>query len=143
MVFTVSMQQLSEFARQFWSGVRGAKVFAFHGAMGAGKTTVIAALCRQKGVKDVIGSPTFSIINEYQYTENGIPKKIYNLDLFRLNSMEKVVRAGVEDCIYSGEICLLEWAEKAPELFDEDTVHVYIEPLTESSRRIKIESSAA
>jgi tRNA threonylcarbamoyladenosine biosynthesis protein TsaE len=106
--------------------------------MGAGKTTTIAALCRYKGVRDAVASPTFSIINEYSFTENDIQKKIFHIDLYRLKDEEEVVQTGVEDCISSGEICFVEWPEKAPFLFDENTVHVVIQPVSEIVRQMEI-----
>ena len=142
MIFEVSINELNDFAIRFWKTVKDEKLFAFHGAMGAGKTTIITALCKKKGVKDVISSPTFSIINEYRYLENGTEKKIYHLDLYRLNSMEEIIQAGVEDCIYSGEICFVEWPEKAPEFLNENTVSVYIEMLDTTTRQVKIETGS-
>jgi tRNA threonylcarbamoyladenosine biosynthesis protein TsaE len=142
MMFQVSIDELSDFAKRFWQTVKGEKLFAFHGAMGAGKTTIITALCKEKGVKDVISSPTFSIINEYRFTDNEGEKKIYHLDLYRLNSMEEIIQAGVEDCIYSGEICFVEWPEKAPEFLNENTAHVYIDIMSRDIRQVKIETTA-
>jgi len=142
MIFEVSINELNDFAIRFWKTVKDEKLFAFHGTMGAGKTTIITALCKQKGVKDVISSPTFSIINEYRYLENGTEKKIYHLDLYRLNSMEEIIQAGVEDCIYSGEICFVEWPEKAPEFLNENTVSVYIDMLDATTRQVKIETGS-
>ena len=106
--------------------------------MGAGKTTTIAALCRSKGVKDSLSSPTFSIINEYSFVENGLAKKIFHIDLYRLNGEEEVQQTGVEDCVYSNEICFVEWPEKAPFLFDENTVHVVIKQSSEGVRLVSI-----
>ena len=126
---------INETAATFWQMVQGSKVFALHGSMGAGKTTLVHALCEVKGVKDVTGSPTFSIINEYR-DENGTT--IYHLDLYRLNSEEEAIRAGVEDCLYSGEICFVEWPDKAPNLFPADTLHVYIELIDEQTRRLRM-----
>ena len=104
--------------------------------MGAGKTTIINTLCHYKGTKDATGSPTFSIINEYSYTENGEPRKLFHIDLYRLKNEEEVMQAGVEDCVYSGSVCMVEWAEKAPHLFDDQAVHVFIEPLSETERKV-------
>lgn len=143
MIFQVSLDKLNDFASRFWDTVQDKKLFAFHGAMGAGKTTIITALCKQKGVNDTISSPTFSIINEYRFSENGAEKIIYHLDLYRLNSIEEIIQAGVEDCIYSGEICFVEWPEKAPVLLNESTVHLYIDILDATTRQVKIESPAA
>jgi len=119
-------------AKKFWQYANDKKVFAFHGNMGAGKTTFIHALCDEKKVTSKVGSPTFSIINEYVYSGG----KIFHIDLYRLKDEEEAVRAGVEDCIYSGEICLVEWAEKAPALFADDAVKVSLQQVDERTRKI-------
>jgi tRNA threonylcarbamoyladenosine biosynthesis protein TsaE len=142
MQFYISIDELENFAEKFWQYVNNATVFAFHGKMGAGKTTIIKILCQLKGTSDVTGSPTFSIINEYYYSENGDTKKIFHIDLYRLKDEEEVVMAGVEDCIYSGSICMVEWPEKAPTLFSENSVHIFIEPVSETERKIVLELPA-
>jgi tRNA threonylcarbamoyladenosine biosynthesis protein TsaE len=91
MVFHFSLEEINAFANQFWDYVNDAKVFAFHGQMGAGKTTIIEALCKSKGVKDVMGSPTFSIINEYVYIENDKEQIIYHIDLYRLKDEQEIM----------------------------------------------------
>ena len=139
MRFHFSLQEINEFATRFWNYVDGAKVFAFHGQMGAGKTTIIEALCRSKGVRAVMGSPTFSIINEYVYENNGSEQIIYHIDLYRLKDEQEIVQTGVEDCIYSNEICFVEWPDKAPYLFEENAVHVFIKAINESEREVKID----
>jgi tRNA threonylcarbamoyladenosine biosynthesis protein TsaE len=139
MEWTFSLDNISEVAEEFWKAVEGRTVFAFQGQMGAGKTTFIHALCDAKGVKDVVGSPTFSIINEYEYLCADISKALFHMDLYRLNSEEEAQRAGVEDALYSGCICLVEWPEKAHGIFPEDKVDVVIEVVDEGTRRLKIE----
>ena len=138
MVFRISIDELERLAEQFWTKVKDSKVFALHGKMGAGKTTIINTLCRYKGTKDVTSSPTFSIVNEYSYIENGKNKKIFHIDLYRLKDEEEVVQAGIEDCIYSGSIYMVEWPEKAPDLFDDNTVHIFIEAISETEREIDV-----
>jgi tRNA threonylcarbamoyladenosine biosynthesis protein TsaE len=138
MEFYVSFERLNDFAAEFWTLVKETKVFAFHGEMGAGKTTIIEALCKSKGVWDVMGSPTFSIINEYGYSENGQEKLIYHIDLYRLRDEQEIIQAGVEDCIYSGNICFIEWPEKAPHLLDNSVMHVFIELSSEEERIVKL-----
>jgi tRNA threonylcarbamoyladenosine biosynthesis protein TsaE len=133
-----SLDTIHEAAASFWEINNGANVFAFHGEMGAGKTTFIHALCDLKEVKDVVGSPTFSIINEYDYSEKGAEKKIFHIDLYRLRDEEEASRAGVEDCLYSGHTCLLEWPEKAPGLLPENTVHIYISVTGPATRKLII-----
>ena len=139
MVFKVSANDLIGFAADFWELVNDAKLFAFNGEMGSGKTTLITVLCKAKGVEEPISSPTYSIINEYRFYENNTEKKIYHLDLYRLNSMEEIIQAGVEDCIYSNEICFIEWPGKAPQLLDQSTVHIFIEPVDDKTRTLKIQ----
>ena len=142
-MFQVSLDELPSFAAQFWQQAGARKLFLFHGEMGAGKTTIVTALCKYKGVRDAASSPTFSIINEYVFRENTEERKIYHLDLYRLNSLEEIIQAGVEDCVYSGDICFVEWPEKAPELLGENTVHVYITIIDASKRQVRIETPAS
>lgn len=111
------------------------KVFAFHGEMGTGKTTFIHALCEAMGVTDTISSPTFSIINQYKSTDG---QTIYHMDLYRIKDEEEAMNAGVEDCLYSGNICLVEWPEKAPGVFPEDTLHIAISSLDDNTRKLQI-----
>lgn len=114
------------------------KNIAFYGQMGAGKTTLIYTICQILQVEDVVSSPTFSIINEYRFTDNGQPASVYHIDLYRLQDEEEAVRAGVEDCLYSGHYCFVEWPEKAPELFPEGTLYVSLSVLDEERREIEI-----
>ncbi len=133
-----TLQQLSQTAQSFWKIAADAKVIAFHGNIGSGKTTFIHALCDARNVIDVVGSPTFSIINEYFFSENGNQKKIFHIDLYRLKDEQEAIQAGVEDCIYSDHICLIEWPEKIPSLLPADTLHVYIEPMDTETRKLRI-----
>lgn len=138
MVIKVSLGRLEEFVNAFWREVRDAKVFAWHGQMGAGKTTLITALGKSKGVKDAMSSPTFSLINQYAYNEDGEERLMYHIDLYRLKDEQEALHAGVEDAIYSGAVCMVEWPEKAPHLFSEDTVHVFVELMNDTERSVRI-----
>jgi tRNA threonylcarbamoyladenosine biosynthesis protein TsaE len=138
MKWSFSLENINDVAKDFWKAVNGKTVFAFHGQMGAGKTTFIHALCDVKGVKDVVGSPTFSIINEYEYDCEGTRKVLFHMDLYRIKDEEEALRAGVEDALYSGFICLVEWPEKAPSIFPDNTVHVFIELVDDKTRQLKI-----
>lgn len=133
-----SLDNIQDVAHSFWKELGSHKVLAFHGQMGAGKTTFIHALCDAKKVKDVVGSPTFSIINEYVFSENGAERKIFHIDLYRLKDEQEAMQAGVEDCLYSDHICLVEWPEKAPGLFPPDTIHAYIEAVDSQTRRLRL-----
>jgi tRNA threonylcarbamoyladenosine biosynthesis protein TsaE len=143
MEWSFSLDNIHVVAKEFWSQFKDQHVFAFHGEMGAGKTTFIHALCDEKAVTDAVGSPTFSIINEYGYVPIDIgseatKKVLFHIDLYRLKNEEEALRAGVEDALYSGYTCLVEWPEKAHGIFPENTIHVYVEAIDGKTRRLKI-----
>lgn len=116
-------ENIRDAARLFIQHMGGTHVFAFYGKMGAGKTTFIKALCEELGVSDVITSPTFAIVNEYE-DANGAP--IYHFDFYRIKKLEEVFDMGYEDYFYSGALCLIEWPELIEELLPDDAVRVNI-----------------
>ena len=129
-----TLEQIRQTAERLLSASENYKVFAFHGEMGAGKTTFIHALCEAIGVKDVITSPTFSIINQYQ-TNNG--QTVYHMDLYRIKDENEAINTGVEDCLYSGDTCLVEWPEKAAGIFPDETLHITITSVDDNTRKLK------
>ena len=137
MELVATLKELERAAAQFLGYAGSARVFAISGMMGAGKTTFISAACRSLGVTGTIGSPTFSIINEYRAGD----MRILHMDLYRLKDEEEAMQAGVEDALYSGDYCFVEWPEKAPDLFPPGTVYVTIEAIDESTRKLTLASS--
>lgn len=133
MELTFSMADIKETAEKLFEAAKDKKVWAFHGQMGAGKTTFIHYLCEYLGVTSAISSPTYSIINEY---ESAIAGKIYHMDWYRMKDEEEAIQAGVEDCLYSGNLCLIEWPERAEGLLPLDAIHIEIEILNEMKRRV-------
>ena len=127
------LENIKNAAEQFLAAAGTKTVFAFHGEMGAGKTTFIHALCEVMAIKDTISSPTFSIINQYATTTG---KTVYHMDLYRLKDEQEAVNTGVEDCLYSGNTCLVEWPEKAPGIFPDDTLHVTIISIGTDTRKL-------
>lgn len=113
---------------------KGRNIVAFSAPMGAGKTTFIAALCRELGVTDEVNSPTFSIINEYR-SATGVP--IYHFDFYRLETAAEAGDIGLEDYLESGALCLMEWPEIVEPLLPADTLRVEIRPLPDGSREIE------
>ncbi len=120
-----SIEGLPAAAREFASLMGDETVYAFHGEMGAGKTTFIRALVEQLGVDpEEANSPSFSIINEYR--SDTTAELIYHFDLYRLESVDEALEIGVEDYFDSGALCLLEWPERIEALLPDDTVVVKI-----------------
>jgi tRNA threonylcarbamoyladenosine biosynthesis protein TsaE len=132
MEWVFTLKEIDNIARDFWESFPDKKIIALQGSMGTGKTSFISALCRIKKVKEAVGSPTFSIINEYSYAA-GI---IYHMDLYRLKDEEEAIKAGVEDSLYSGEICLVEWPDRAPGIFPEETLGIFFKSQDENTRKI-------
>ncbi len=126
------LKEIEKTAQEFITFLQGYKVVAFHGNMGAGKTTFIQAVCKQLGVQENVSSPTFSIINQYT-TANG--KTIYHIDLYRVKDTEEAMNAGVEECLYSGDVCFIEWPERISILPD-NTVNVFIKTINETERKL-------
>jgi tRNA threonylcarbamoyladenosine biosynthesis protein TsaE len=131
--YTITKENIYRVAKELLQQLKQYNVWAFNAPMGSGKTTFIHALCDVMEVKDAVGSPTFSIINQYQSAEG---KTIYHLDLYRIKDEEEAIQAGVEDVLYSGDLCLVEWPDKAGSLFPDNTVYVSIEIIDANTRRI-------
>ena len=129
-----SLNELPAAAQQFVEAMGGRRVFAFYGRMGAGKTTFIRAVCEALGVRDVINSPTFAIVNEY-LSGDGTP--IYHFDFYRVKTPQEALAIGYEDYVYSGNLCLMEWPERIESLLPDDAVKVFIEELADGSRMVR------
>jgi tRNA threonylcarbamoyladenosine biosynthesis protein TsaE len=127
------LENIHSAAEKLLATIGSNKILAFHGEMGAGKTTFIHALCEALKVKGTISSPTFSIINQYTTEKD---TTIYHIDLYRLKDELEAINAGVEDCLYSGNTCMVEWPEKAPGIFPEDTLHVTITLVNANTRKL-------
>lgn len=128
-----NLESIQEAAKAFVDAIGVSRVIAFHGTMGAGKTTFIKAICKELGVTDTVASPTFAIINEYQSPRYGT---IYHFDLYRLETLHDVLNIGAEDYFYSGNYCFIEWPELAESLLPGDTLHVHVTVTADGSREV-------
>lgn len=128
-----SIDEIAQAARDFKAAIGDHRVIAFHGEMGAGKTTFIKALCAEFGVTDNVASPTFAIINEYLTPSD---ETIYHFDLYRLETIADLQNIGAEDYFYSGSLCLIEWPDIAEPLLPANTLHVTIAVLPDKTRVI-------
>ena len=139
-----------------------ARVFAFDGKMGAGKTTFIKCLCEAMGTEDVVNSPTFAIVNVYEVEVKrllgerapqnaasvfGDPAKargerleVYHFDCYRIKDLREAMDMGTEEYLYSGNYCFIEWAEMIEPLLPEDTVWVKIEAMENGERKLSFDA---
>ena len=120
-----------------------ARVFAFDGKMGAGKTTFIKCLCEAMGTEDVVNSPTFAIVNVYEVEErkgeNGkVKTEVYHFDCYRIKDLREAMDMGTEEYLYSGNYCFIEWAEMIEPLLPDDLVTVEIEVLENGDRELRV-----
>lgn len=115
------LPDIAEAAKEFLVYTKGYRVFAFSGELGAGKTTFISAICKELGVQDVVSSPTFAIVQQYDSDSHG---NIYHMDLYRIRDEEEAINSGIEDCLQSDDICLVEWPENAPGILPDNTVRI-------------------
>lgn len=127
-----NIDTIRESAREFIQNIGEQKVFAFYGKMGAGKTTFVKAICEELGVQDVITSPTFAIVNEYEAHD----QSIFHFDFYRIKRLEEVYDMGYEDYFYSGALCFIEWPELIEDLLPEDAVKVTITENTDGTRTV-------
>lgn len=116
-------------------------VLCFEGDLGAGKTTLIKAICKNLGVIDQVNSPTYSLLNVYETDQNHGFKHVIHIDLYRISGEEEAIRAGIEEYIYSGNCCLIEWPQKAPGMLPEHCLHVKLKTLNDDERSIELIST--
>jgi len=117
------VEDLPRAARVFLEKKGEGSIVAFYGGMGAGKTTFITALCKELGVKDIVNSPTFTIVNEYA---DATGESVYHFDFYRINRLSEAMDIGLFEYFDSGSLCLIEWPEMIEELLPDETVKVQV-----------------
>lgn len=131
-----SVDEIPGVAKQFLDEFGHNKVFAFDGEMGVGKTTFISSLLTAMGIHDLEGSPTYSLVNVYDSKMFG---KIFHFDVYRLKNEMEAYDIGIEEMLYGGGICFVEWPEKIANLLPDNTIWVYIRKNEDNTRTITIE----
>jgi len=128
-----STDDLGAIAKKILKTYPDQRIFALYGIMGAGKTTLIKALCEVLDVEDIATSPSFAIVNQYR---NSKKENIYHFDFFRIKRIEEVLDLGYEDYFFSGDYCFIEWPEKIEKLLPENFVYIKIVESEDNSTRI-------
>lgn len=129
-----SLDEINEAARKILQS-EPQKVILFNGQMGAGKTTFINALSKVMGINDATSSPTFSLVNEYITTDNQI---VYHFDVYRLKSESEAYDMGMDEYLYSGNWCFIEWAEKIPNLIPQAHSVIDLKVLPDGRRELSM-----
>lgn len=129
-----SLDQIQKTAEQILAQ-NPRKIILFNGEMGVGKTTLIKQLCKILGVQDATSSPTFSLVNEYYTSNNQI---VYHFDFYRLNKETEALDMGVDDYLYSGNWCFIEWSEKIAGLIPGEHSVVTIELMPDGKRNLEL-----
>ncbi len=132
-----SVDSLKPIAVELLALLSESHIVALEGQMGAGKTTFVQQVLKSMGVEELDGSPTYSLINQYESTFYGT---VYHLDLYRLNSLEEIFDIGIEELLYQKCICLIEWPEKMIELLPDNIIWVYLRVEEDLSRTITIKN---
>ena len=132
-----NLQELDEIGNQLLENFGNQKKIVFFGEMGVGKTTLIKSICKALNVQDIVTSPTFSVVNEYQ---TDIGSAIFHFDFFRIKNKEELLDLGFEEYIYSDNYCLIEWPEKAEGLLDDNFVEIRMTK-NKNCRTIKVITS--
>ncbi len=125
-----SVNELKSTAEKILADFSDKKVFALYGEMGAGKTTLIKGFCKVLKVTDNTSSPTYSLVNEYNTSDD---EKVYHFDLYRLKSLKEALDVGCEEYFFSGNYCFIEWPQLVEDIVPWDTVKLSIERKGDSS----------
>lgn len=110
-------------------------IIAFKGTLAAGKTTLTKGIAEALEIDEVITSPTFTLISEYQ---GRLP--LYHFDVYRLDSVEDFLNLGSEEMMYGDGVCAIEWSEKIEAALPNDAIIIDIEILTPETRKITIKN---
>ena len=127
------IDSIADAAKRFLEEIAGNNIVALYGAMGAGKTTLIKAICKALGVEESVTSPTFTIVNEYRTSED---EPIYHFDFYRIEKLSEAFDIGFEEFIESNNLCLIEWPEKVEQILPGNTLRVKIEVTDDGHRRL-------
>lgn len=131
-----SVDEVSVSAETFLNAIGDNNIIAFSAEMGAGKTTFIQAVLNILGIEDIVPSPTYSIVNVYDSEKYG---RIYHFDFYRINDIHEAMDIGVEEMLYSNDLCFIEWPEKIKDLLPDNVIWSYIRINEDTTRTLTID----
>lgn len=127
-LYSSSAEQTIEFGKKIGAMLQKGDILAMQGTLAAGKTTITKGIAESLGVTDVITSPTFCLISEY---EGRMP--LYHLDVYRLDGGEDFINLGTDDMLYGNGVSVIEWSEKIMEELPKDVITIKLEPECDGS----------
>lgn len=130
-----SINDIDKVAEQIISYAQNQSIWLFEGQMGAGKTTLIKAICKKLGVIDETSSPTFALVNVYARADG---EELFHFDFYRINDEVEAIDIGADEYFYSGKYCFIEWSEKIPTLIPAKNLKISINLDAESNRIISL-----
>ena len=135
LVLEYTLEDIDQYALEIINRLPSRGEVYVEGEMGAGKTTLIKAILRILGVKEVISSPTFSLVNTYELP-NHTP--VYHADLYRVENEEELYDIGFDEYLDSNSLIFIEWSERMSSLFNPKAITVSIEITAENRRKLSI-----
>ncbi len=134
----LTLDESNAWGRAFGAALAPGSVVALHGELGAGKTTLVRAICEGLGVSDpdAVTSPTFALLHEYDVAD-GV---VVHADLYRLKSSGELAQFGWDELLARARATLVEWPERATEWMPDATLHVQLQhvPNQPNVRRIRV-----
>jgi tRNA threonylcarbamoyladenosine biosynthesis protein TsaE len=132
--FVYKLTDIQRTAKNFLDITKDFRHIAFYGGMGVGKTTFITEICRILGTIDLVSSPTFAIINEYE-TSSGLP--IFHFDFYRIKSPVELLDIGFNEYCSANAFCFIEWPDRAEEIIPDDFLRVNMKELNHQTRIVE------
>jgi tRNA threonylcarbamoyladenosine biosynthesis protein TsaE len=125
--------------------LQGGELILLDGQLGTGKTTLTQGLAQGLGITEVVNSPTFTLLKEYSGQPRPVPggrsngpqrvsPPLYHFDFYRLDNPEEILDLGFEDYFYSTGVCVVEWADKADELWPNEHLRIRMKMMSETKR---------
>lgn len=125
-------QDTINFGLELAKRLKPGSVIALIGDLGTGKTALTKAIAEGMGIKQMITSPTFTIVQEYH--DGRLP--LYHFDVYRICGVEEMYEIGYEEYFYGQGVCIVEWADLIIDIIPEDAIKIYIEYGKLSDERI-------
>jgi tRNA threonylcarbamoyladenosine biosynthesis protein TsaE len=130
--------EIASVAAMLSTKIKSYPLITFSGELGAGKTTLIKALCETLGVQEKVTSPTYSLVNQYQGSMDNAPVQIHHIDLYRLNTEEEAFQAGIDEILETAEVCLVEWPQRLPGWVDRRRLEVVLSASSPELRHVEV-----